>query len=202
VGANLTSLDAAASIIERGGIVVVPTETVYGIAGKPEAHVVDRIFAVKQRPPDKSIQLLVPGAEWLDRLAHPSSDARLLAATFWPGPLTLVTWARADAPSAVVSDGTIGLRVPANQTALDLLERCGPLAASSANRSGDDTPPTADGVRAVLGDAVDGYLDGGTTSGAGSTVVNVTTETPDILRAGPITAQMLSDVLRGRFEDV
>jgi L-threonylcarbamoyladenylate synthase len=203
VDAKLTSLDDAVAILDRGGIVVIPTETVYGIAGRPHPDVVARIFAVKQRPPDRSMQLLVPGAEWLDRIADPSSDARLLAGTFWPGPLTLVVRALGDAPPAVVSEtGTIGLRVPANPIALGLLGRCGPLAASSANRSGEDTPPIVDGVLALFGDAVDGYVDGGISSASGSTVLDVTGRRARVLREGPITAQMLSDLLGSRFEGV
>jgi L-threonylcarbamoyladenylate synthase len=111
-------IDDAVRVVTDGGLVVVPTETVYGIAGKPEPSVVDRIFEVKQRPPEKSIQLLVPTAEWLDRIAEPSADARLLGEMFWPGPLTLVVTPRDDAPSAVVFNGTIGVRVPAHPIAL------------------------------------------------------------------------------------
>ena len=131
----LTTIDDAVRAVEEGGLVVVPTETVYGIAGKPDADVIARIIAVKQRPADKSIQLLVPGAEWLDRIAFASSDTRLLAAAFWPGPLTLVVSARGDAPSAVVSNGTIGVRVPAHPIALELLARCGPLADRAPTRA-------------------------------------------------------------------
>jgi tRNA threonylcarbamoyl adenosine modification protein (Sua5/YciO/YrdC/YwlC family) len=206
VGEILTSLDGAAAVVDAGRLVVVPTETVYGIAGRPDAHVVDRIFEVKQRPAEKSIQLLVPGAEWLDRVAQPSPDARLLGAAFWPGPLTLVVWARDDAPSAVVSPigsgGTIGVRVPAHPIALELLARCGPLAASSANRSGEETPPTVDGVRELFGGAVDAYLDGGPAPGTGSTVVDVTTDRVNVLREGPVTTEMLRSVLGSRFEGV
>ena len=206
MGEILTSIEAAARIVEGGGLVVVPTETVYGIMGKPDPDVVERIFDVKQRPAEKSMQLLVPGAEWLDRIAHPSSEARLLAAAFWPGPLTLVVWAREDAPSAVVaahdSGRTIGVRVPAHPVALELLARCGPLVASSANRSGEDTPPTVHGVRELFGASIDGYLDGGPAAGNGSTVVNVTTESVSVLREGPVSGDMLRSVLGSRFEGV
>jgi tRNA threonylcarbamoyl adenosine modification protein (Sua5/YciO/YrdC/YwlC family) len=199
VGEILTSVADAARIVDGGGLVVVPTETVYGIVGKPEPDVVARIVEVKQRPAERSIQLLVPGAEWLDRVSLPSSDARLLAAAFWPGPLTLVVWARADAPSAIVSadasGGTIGVRVPAHPIALELLARCGPLAASSANRSGEDTPPTVHGVRELFTTSVDAYLDGGPAPGTGSTVVDVTTERVSVLREGPVSFEMLRSVL-------
>lgn len=198
----LSAIDDAARAIADGGLVVVPTETVYGIVAKPEPDTVARIFALKDRPQDKSIQLLVPGAEWLDRVGHPSADARLLGAAFWPGPLTLVVWARTDAPPGVVFERTIGVRVPAHPIAQDLLARCGPLAASSANASGEPTPPTVDGVRSVFGAAVQMYLDGGPAPGTGSTVLDVTGERAVVLREGPITAEMLKGVLGGRFEGV
>ncbi len=202
MGEILSSLDHAARVVESGGLVVIPTETVYGIAGKPDAAVIARIFEVKRRPEEKSIQLLVPGTEWLDRVAHPSADARLLAAAFWPGPLTLVVWARADAPRAIVDVGTIGVRMPAHPIALELLARCGPLAASSANRSGEDAPPTVHGVRELFAASIDAYLDGGPAPGSGSTVVDMTTEPIDVLREGPIGVEMLKSVLGSRFEDV
>ena len=87
------------------------------------------------------------------------------------------------------------MRVPAHPIALDLLARCGPLAASSANASGEPTPPTVDGVRSVFADAIDVYLDGGPAPGTASTVVSVTGEHPAVLREGPITVEMLSTVL-------
>lgn len=171
----------------------------YGIAGRPDADVVARIFEVKQRPAEKSVQLLVDGAEWLDRIAHPSAEARVLAAAFWPGPLTLVAWAREEAPPAVVAEHgsgrTIGVRVPAHPIALDLLARTGPLCASSANRSGEPTPPTVDGVRRIFGDGVGLYLDGGPAPGTGSTVVAVHSDRVDVLREGPITSAMLAEAL-------
>lgn len=200
VGQILTSVDEAAAVVDRGGLVVVPTETVYGIACKPGREPISRIFAAKQRPEERSIQLLVPGAEWLDRLAHPSADARMLAATFWPGPLTMVVWARAAAPPAVVWERTIGVRVPAHPMALDLLARCGPLAASSANLSGEPTPRTVHEIRDVFGDLVDAYLDGGPVEQSGSTVVDLTTDPPVLQREGPITVGMLRPVLGNRFE--
>jgi tRNA threonylcarbamoyl adenosine modification protein (Sua5/YciO/YrdC/YwlC family) len=182
------ALDDAVAALERGGVVVVPTETVYGLAARPDRpEAIARIFELKGRSSDKVLQLLVPGAEWLDRLSSPTETARFLAAEHWPGPLTLVVIASESAPDPVVSDGSVGLRVPNHPIATELLRRGGPLAATSANRSGDPTPTSVDEIRAVFGDGVDVYLDGGVIAGAASTVVDATNETPVILRAGAIS---------------
>lgn len=191
MGEILSSVDDAAAIVERGGVVVVPTETVYGLACRPE-HVA-RIAELKRRPIERSVQLLVPGAEWLPRVGRPNDVALALADAFWPGPLTLVVPAADDAPAALVFDGTIGVRVPAHPIALGLLARCGPLAASSANETGRPTPSTVQDVRSVFGSGADGYLDGGVIVGAGSTVIDATDDVPRVLREGPI---MRSDVER------
>ena len=129
-----------------------------------------------------------------------------LAAAFWPGPLTLVVWARDDAPPAVVASTgagrTIGVRVPAHPLALELLARCGPLVASSANRSGEPTPPTVDGVRAVFGGAVDAYLDGGPGARIGVDGRGRHDRARESAARGPVTADMLRSVLGVRFEGV
>jgi L-threonylcarbamoyladenylate synthase len=200
VGEILTSVDEAAAIVDRGGVIVVPTETVYGLAGKPVAEVVERILRIKERPVEKSIQLLLAGAEWMERVAQTSTAADALARAFWPGPLTLVLHAADDAPPALVSDETIGVRVPAHPTVLELLGRCGPLAASSANPSGLPTAPTVGDIRRIFGDRVDGYLDGGRIAGTGSTVVDLTTDPANVLRVGPIGLNDLRSVTGGRFE--
>lgn len=124
-----------------------------------------------------------------------SPDAAALAEAFWPGPLTLVVAASDVAPGALAPDGTIGVRVPGHAIALDLLSRTGPLAASSANRSGEPTPATIAEIQAVFGDAVDGYLDGGTIEGTGSTVVDLTGSKPKVLRSGPISEVDVTEAL-------
>jgi L-threonylcarbamoyladenylate synthase len=186
----------AASRIADGGVIVLPTETVYGLACRPTAEGVARIFEIKSRPPDKNVQLLVPDASWLDRMGRPTDAARTLAAAFWPGPLTLVVAPSDDAPTALSAAGTIGIRVPSHPVALEVLELTGPLAASSANRSGDPTPPTAAEIAALFGSSVDAVLDGGRIEGTGSTVVDATGLEIAVLRAGPITDAHLRDALK------
>ncbi len=201
---EFVDIDQAAAIVDRDGLVVVPTETVYGLAGKPTPEIVERIFELKRRPAGKPMQLLIPEALWLERLGAPSDAARTLAAAFWPGPLTLVVVANDEAPSALTSDGAIGLRVPAHPIALELLARCGPLAASSANESGQPTPSTIEEVREIFGAGVDGYLEGGgfdaSADGRGSTVVDLTTSRPNVLREGSISAREVLRLLGARFD--
>jgi L-threonylcarbamoyladenylate synthase len=192
------SVDEAAAIIGRGGVLVIPTETVYGLAVRPDAQGVERIFEIKDRPQSKSLQLLIPDASFLDRLGHPSANARVLADTFWPGPLTIVVPSSGDAPDAVTADGTIGLRVPAHPLALDLLAQTGPLAASSANRSGEPTRSTVKEIRAIFGTSVDGYLDGEYIDGPGSTVVSFDGEEPIVLRAGVLSAERIAAATRSQ----
>jgi L-threonylcarbamoyladenylate synthase len=168
---------------------------VYGLATAPSN--VERLFELKRRPPDKHLQLLVPDGSWLGRVGAPGEAAIALAEAFWPGPLTLVVAAGPHAPPWVVVDGTIGVRVPAHRIALELLDRAGPLAASSANRSGQATPATAAEIRGLFGAEVDAYLEGGRIEGTGSTVVDLTGPELRILRAGAVAQDEVERALRG-----
>ncbi|SFW67516.1 L-threonylcarbamoyladenylate synthase [Amycolatopsis australiensis] len=193
-------IEKAAGVLRAGGLVALPTETVYGLgadAGNPAA--VARVFAAKGRPPSHPLILHVSGA---DRLAGWAADvpgtARLLAERFWPGPLTLVLRRGARVPLAATGGlETVAVRVPAHPVALALLtEFGGAVAAPSANRFGSVSPTTADDVRAELGGAVDFVLDGGPcTVGVESTIVDVTGDTPSILRPGGVTREDLEAVL-------
>lgn len=183
----------AAAALARGGVVVVPTETVYGLAVSPsDPGAVERLYALKGREPGKPLQVLVDGAAGIGRFGLPSEDADALAAAFWPGPLTLVVRAAPTAPASVVSDGTIGLRAPDHPAARALIDAAGPVAATSANRAGEPTPTDVASIRALFGTGVDVYLDGGRIEGSGSTVVDVTGAHPIVLREGPITADAVS----------
>lgn len=192
MGATLSDIDEAAEAIARGGVVVVPTDTVYGLAADADrTEAIQRIFALKRRPADKSLQLLVPGEEWLERLGKPSSGARLLARRYWPGPLTIVIQSES---------GTVGIRVPANELTLELLRKTGPLAATSANRSGEETPSNIESIRELFGDEVDVYVDGGRIEGLASTVVDATGSEVGIVRAGAVPASEIARALECGFE--
>lgn len=195
-----TVLEQAVDILNRGGLVAFPTETVYGLgadARNPEA--VRKIFAAKGRPPTNPLIVHISGvamaklyaAEWPD-------TARRLAQKFWPGPLTLVLPRfRTIAPEVSAGLDTVGLRMPNHPLALKLIQKFnGPLAAPSANRSNHISPTTAQHVREELGSSVDLVLDGGTCAvGIESTVLDLTLARPRILRPGGITREQIEKVI-------
>jgi L-threonylcarbamoyladenylate synthase len=193
----MAAVEEAAGIIRAGGIVAVPTETVYGLAADArDSAAVARIYAAKARPSFNPLIVHVPDLLAAERIAVFDADARALAARFWPGPLTLVLPVRADAGIAsLVTAGldTIALRVPAHRAMQALLAASGaPLAAPSANASNGISPTRAEHVAASLGRAVPLILDdGATATGVESTIVAGRT----ILRPGPVTAEMLAEVL-------
>ncbi len=194
------SVDRALEILRDGGLVAIPTETVYGLAADAgNEAAVRRIFAAKGRPADHPLIVHIATPELLPTWASavPPSAARL-AATCWPGPLTLLV-PKADHVLPVVTGGrsTVGVRVPAHPLTLELLTRFeGGLAAPSANRFGMVSPTTADHVRSDLGDRVDYVLDGGPCPiGVESTIVDCTVGPPQILRPGAISAEQVRALL-------
>ena len=192
-------LDAVA-VLERGGLVAFPTETVYGLgADAADAVAVARIFAVKGRPADHPLIVHVAGTEDLGRYAEtvPASALRLTEA-LWPGPLTVVV-RRADHVSAAAAGGrpTLALRSPGHPMAQALLEAFGRgIAAPSANRFGRVSPTTAADVRADLGGDVDLVLDGGPCEvGVESTIVDCSGDEVVVLRPGGVSVEVLEGVL-------
>jgi L-threonylcarbamoyladenylate synthase len=198
----LASLDiiSAVDVLRRGGLVAFPTETVYGLgadAANPDA--VARIFAVKGRPRTHPVIVHLAEAtaikEWA---ADVPGDAWTLADAFWPGPLTLILPRSGHVPDAVTGGvRTVGLRVPNQPLALELLDAFGGgIAAPSANRFGRVSPTTAAHVRADLGTDVDLILDGGPCAvGVESTIVDLTRGRPRILRLGGLSVEDLSAAL-------
>ena len=190
----------AAALIGAGGIVAVPTETVYGLAADPsDAEAVARIYRAKGRPSFNPLIVHVLDVAAAERLAVFDDDARALAAAFCPGPLTLVLPLREDAGIAsLVTAGldTVAIRVPAGRAIRALLEATGtPLAAPSANRSNGISPTRAEHVAASLGGQVPLIIDDGAcAAGVESTIVQGRT----VLRPGPITAEMIAEVLPDR----
>ena len=201
-------VERAAEAIRRGGLVAMPTETVYGLAADARNDAaVARIFEVKGRPTGHPliVHLADPGEldEWADR---PSDAARTLAATAWPGPLTVIV-RRSPLAGDVVTGGldTVGLRVPAHPMAQALLAATGrPLAAPSANPFGATSPTTAQHVLADLGERLDPardlILDGGASPvGIESTIVDCASDPPQVLRAGGIPTEQVEALLEGRL---
>lgn len=193
-------LAAAVDALQTGGLVALPTETVYGLAADAtDPAAIARIFAVKGRPADHPLIVHLADASDFDRWAPDAAPAaRLLAATCWPGPMTLIV-PRSDTLPPEVAGGrdTVGLRVPAHPLAQELIRLVGtPLAAPSANRFGAVSPTTADHVRRDLGDEVDVVLDGGACPvGVESTIVDTTVDPVQILRVGAITADQVATLL-------
>lgn len=197
---STSDLTAAVDALRRGGLVVFPTETVYGVgADATNAAAVERLFDAKGRPSERAVTVhLGRGADLHDWAAEVSDDAARLAAELWPGPLTLVVPARPGVLPAVRGGGAaVGLRVPDHPMALDLLDAFGGgVVGSSANRHGEPPAATVDDARAALGDAADAYLDGGPCRlGTGSTVLDLTGDTPTVLRAGALPAARIEAVL-------
>jgi L-threonylcarbamoyladenylate synthase len=200
---TLISTDVArgAELLRAGGLVAFPTETVYGLgADAANAAAVSRIFTVKRRPADHPLIVHIGRAEDIASWAVNVPDAAwLLAQRFWPGPLTLVL-RRHPSVLDLVTGGqeTVGLRVPGHPIALALLERFGSgIAAPSANRFGRVSPTEAAHVAEELGGLVDLILDGGRCQvGVESTIVDLASGEPAILRPGGIPKELLEDALK------
>lgn len=194
------NVDQATAVLRAGGLVAFPTETVYGLGGdarNPAA--VARIFSAKGRPADHPLIVHLADAARLGAWAREVPEAAWrLAEAFWPGPLTLVLPRLAGVPDAVTGGlDTVALRVPSHPVALALLAAFGEgIAAPSANRYGRVSPTSAEDVREELGDAVDLVLDGGRcTIGIESTIIDLSSATPRLLRPGAITKHALRRVL-------
>ncbi|MFF3785659.1 L-threonylcarbamoyladenylate synthase [Streptomyces sp. NPDC001933] len=198
--ASTSEIEKAAGVLRAGGLVALPTETVYGLGANAEdPAAVSRIFQVKGRPPSHPLIVHIGSAELLDDWVEDvPATARLLAERFWPGPLTLVLRRGHRVPlEATGGLQTVAVRVPDHPVALALLSAFGGgVTAPSANRFGSVSPTTASDVRAELGDAVDFVLDGGSCEvGVESTIVDATGDTPSILRPGGVTREDLEAVL-------
>lgn len=195
---NDVSIKEAADILKSGGLVGIPTETVYGLAANArDGAAVARIFEAKGRPNFNPLIVHVNAVDDALEIADMNAQELDLAQRFWPGPLTMILKRRKDSGlSDLVSAGlpTIAVRMPAHKTARALIKECGfPLAAPSANKSGALSPTTPQMVAQSLGDVVDLILaDGACTVGLESTVVDCSGGSPVILRPGGITAEELN----------
>lgn len=194
--------DMARDVLRAGGVVAIPTDTVYGISVALDTPGgIERLFEVKRRPLEKSIALLIDDVSQAAALAIVTDAARVLADACWPGGLTLVLRQRDDVPFPTALTGgtsTIGLRVPAHDAPRAIARAVGPLPTTSANVSGLPEAPDAAAVQAQLGDAIELILDGGPSRTAiASTVVDVSIERPRILRAGAVASASIADLLDG-----
>jgi L-threonylcarbamoyladenylate synthase len=200
------NLERAANLLRNGGLVAFPTETVYGLgAAITHPDSINRIFEVKGRPNDNPLIVHIPSAEQLrDLVTDVPPVAWRLAELFWPGPLTLVLPSNGVVPNEVTAGlTTVGIRVPNHPVALQLLKRTGiPVAAPSANLSGRPSPTKGEDVAEDLAGKVEMILDAGPTGvGVESTVLDLTSDIPRVLRPGGVTKEMLETVFGvGRVE--
>jgi L-threonylcarbamoyladenylate synthase len=204
----LAGMRLARSSLAKGELVVVPTDTVYGVAAdafNPAA--VERLLAAKGRGRVSPPPVLIPNIGTLDALARNVPDkVREVAAAFWPGGLTIIL----DAQPSLAWDlgdtgGTVALRVPNNPIALELLAETGPLAVSSANLTGQAAATTATDAQAQLGESIAVYLDGGESSSTASTIIDATalargSGAVRILRDGAVSAAQLRAILGDDLE--
>ena len=203
---NQQDIKTAAAVIRDGGLVAMPTETVYGLAANAlNGDAVQRIFAAKGRPMDNPLIVHIADVADIDRLSLVAAfpeKARLLAAAFWPGPLTIIMKKGAVIPDEVSAGlDTVAIRLPSHPAARALIRESGlPLAAPSANTSGKPSPTTAQHVINDMDGKIEAVIDGGACDvGVESTVITVVSDVPKILRPGIVTREEIEAVI-GKVE--
>lgn len=198
------SIKTAAEILRNGGLVAIPTETVYGLAANAlDPVAVEKIFQAKGRPQDNPLIVHIPDISWLEKYAEDIPEqAYRLAEAYWPGPMTIVLKKKSIIPSVVAAGlDTVGIRFPSNPIAREIIRAAGvPLAAPSANLSGKPSPTEALHVYNDLNGKIDAVVDGGPCGvGVESTVITLCDGTPRILRPGGITPEQMRKVI-GRVD--
>ncbi|MEJ2013192.1 MAG: L-threonylcarbamoyladenylate synthase [Anaerolineales bacterium] len=191
-------LARARTVLNASGLVIFPTDTVYGIGCRADSPgAIERLYKVKGRPEQKAIPVLIGDIAHLERVCKPIPEGvRRLVERFWPGALTIVLPRSPDLPDALGPLATVGVRMPDHPVALALLQEIGPMAVTSANRSGASETRKAQEAWLALGQEVELTVDGGETPGGiPSTVVDLTQPDSPILRAGPISAEAIHALL-------
>ncbi len=184
------SISRAVEIVQSGGVIAFPTDTVYGIGVSAfNEEAIEKLYQVKGRSYQKAIPILVSDQEELTRITPPlDQNVKAIIQRFWPGALTLIIPLLKGMPENLSPTQTIGVRIPDFKLTRELLSHTGPLAATSANISGGEITLTAEEVAENLGGMIDLILDGGKTpGGVPSTVLDCTQAEPIILREGPIS---------------
>ena len=193
-------LQQAAQILKRGGLLGIPTETVYGLgANGLNETAVANIFKAKGRPQDNPLILHIPDAGWLDRYCTDIPDsAYVLAAKFWPGPLTMILKRKAIVPDIVTANlDTVGMRCPDHTLCRKIIAAADvPVAAPSGNTSGRPSPTTAEHMLEDMNGKIDAIMEGGSCNvGVESTIIDLTCTPPRLLRPGGVTLEQLREVL-------
>ena len=194
-------ISAAAKILREGGLVGIPTETVYGLAANGlDETAVKRIFEAKGRPQDNPLILTIPGQQWLPRYCRDIPPlAYVLARKFWPGPLTMILKCRTDVVPSIITAGldTVAMRCPNHPVTLAIIREAGiPVAAPSANTSGRPSCTTAQDVLEDMDGKIEGVVDGGPcTVGVESTILDLTCDPPRLLRPGGLPLEALEQLI-------
>jgi L-threonylcarbamoyladenylate synthase len=195
------TLAAAVSALDHGEVVVVPTDTVYGLAARPDdAGAVQGIYRAKERPADLPLPVLAASLDQVRGLGVALPDAALtLAARWWPGPLTMALGftEAGGCPDWLAGRHEVAVRIPGHPFLLELLGHTGPLLVTSANQHGSATPPTADEAAGSLAGHVSLIIDGGTLESTPSTLVNLRSGWPVVERQGAIPASDIAGALAG-----
>jgi len=193
---NPKNIKTASDTVKLGGLIVYPTDTLYGLGCDPfNIEAVKRIFKVKGEERKKPLPILASNIQQVKKIAYLPKEVEKVAKRFWPGPLTIVVPKKPALPDIVTCDtDSVGVRVPKHDSALQLIRLSGGLlVGTSANRTGEKPPKTAQEAVQQLGEEIDIILDGGPAPlGVSSTVVDFTSVKPKLVRKGPIK---LSDVL-------
>ncbi len=193
------AVERAVIALREGRPVVLPTDTVYGVAVLASvAGATSALFGLKERAATQPFAVLVADLAQARSLAEPLSPlVEHLASTYWPGPLTLVVRRRRELADLELggNPSTIGVRCPDHPLVRDLAQRLGPIVTTSANRHGEPTPATATGAAAALGGPVAEVLDGGVLDGQASAVIDCTVEPPKLLRGGKLTDALRTTIL-------
>lgn len=194
--ADLEKIEAAAKAVQAGEVVVIPTDTVYGLGCDPRNDAaIDRIYEIKQRPGDLELNLLGASLEQLEPYVKLTRKAQALAELFWPGGVALVCDLGAERLKIPRHTKTLMIRVPDHTVLRRLLARTGPLASTSANLHSQPPATTAAEAEDALKQWGMIVIDGGTAGGVPSSIVDVTQETPRILRQGAVKAETLQPYL-------
>ncbi|MDP9225438.1 MAG: L-threonylcarbamoyladenylate synthase [Actinomycetota bacterium] len=193
----MSSIDAAIDALRQAQPIVIPTDTVYGIAVLPHAAgAIEALFAAKRRPTNRPLPVLGESIADLRRVVTFDPRATAIGKRFWPGPLTAIL-PRAPAFIDYLGEGAetaVAVRVPRNEIALELLHQVGPLAVTSANLSGEPPALTYEEARAALGRVVPLVIDGGRMSGRASTIVSLIDE-PALVREGEVSLSEVQSVI-------
>ncbi len=196
---DYAGISECAAILKNGGIAVFPTETVYGVGANVfDSKGIDRLYEAKCRPREKALLCHLVSVAQAEEIGYIDDTARALIKAFTPGPLTVIVKKKPCIGDNVTSGmDTVGLRFPSNNVFLELGNKCGfPVAATSANISGDISPVDAKAAIASLGDRVDIILDSGLTPvGVPSTIISLAGNRPQILRNGAVTEEMIKEVI-------